>query len=558
MARRLKNAVRKNVLTSSEPNQTVKALLYARVSSKEQEKEGFSIPAQCKLLRDYGAQNGFKIVEEYIDVETAKSTGRTNFGEMVKYLREHPGVRVVLVEKTDRLYRNLKDWVTLDELDIEIHLAKEGTVLSADSRSSEKFMHGIKVLMAKNYIDNLSEEARKGQMEKAEQGIWPSKAPLGYLNVTAMDGKKIIEPDPALAAMVTKLFERYATGHYSLKLLTKEAHADGFVYPKSGNRVPVSTIHAILRNRLYSGMFEWNGKLHQGRHEPLVSIELWERVQGVLTGRNTTPIHSYGREFAFSGLMKCADCGCAVVAEIKKGKYIYYHCTGHADGNRGNPSDCRRKYVREEALERQFAALLDQLYFDEEVLEWVREALKSSYTDERREHEDAIKRCQAEYKRLEDRLNAIYLDKLDGRIDQTFYDRMAKAWKTEQVRLLREIERHTDAEHSYMDDGIKLLELARNARELFAKQEAHEKKRLLNLVFSNSIWHQGEVEATFRQPFDLLAKTTAEIASGNDPEGDLSTGHTSWLGRQDSNLRMAVPKTAALPLGYAPNHRRPV
>lgn len=120
MARRLKNAVRKNVPTSSEPNRTVKALLYARVSSKEQEKEGFSIPAQCKLLRDYAARNGFRIVEEYIDVETAKSTGRTNFGEMVKYLRKHPGARVVLVEKTDRLYRNLKDWVTLDELDIEI------------------------------------------------------------------------------------------------------------------------------------------------------------------------------------------------------------------------------------------------------------------------------------------------------------------------------------------------------------------------------------------------------------------------------------------------------
>ena len=80
----------------------------------------------------------------------------------------------MLVEKTDRLYRNLKDWVTLDELDIEMHFPKEGVVLSRESRSSEKFMHGIKVLMAKNYIDNLSEEARKGMLEKAEQGIWPS------------------------------------------------------------------------------------------------------------------------------------------------------------------------------------------------------------------------------------------------------------------------------------------------------------------------------------------------------------------------------------------------
>ena len=112
----------------------------------------------------------------------------------------------------------------------------------------------------------------------------------------------------------------------------------------------------MVRNRLYAGMFQWNGKLHQGRHEPLVSMELWERVPGVLTGRHATPIHSYGYEFAFTGLMTCVDCGCAVVAEVKKGKYVYYHCTGHADKGRGGYADCRRKYVREEVLGRAKAA----------------------------------------------------------------------------------------------------------------------------------------------------------------------------------------------------------
>ncbi len=150
-----------------------RAVLYARVSSKEQEKEGFSIPAQLKLLKDYAAREGLSVVQEYVDVETAKQTGRTNFGEMVAYLKAHPSIRVMLVEKTDRLYRNLKDWVTVDELDVEIHFPKEGVVLSRESRSSEKFMHGIKVLMAKNYIDNLSEEARKGMQEKAYLAIVP-------------------------------------------------------------------------------------------------------------------------------------------------------------------------------------------------------------------------------------------------------------------------------------------------------------------------------------------------------------------------------------------------
>ena len=168
-----------------------KAVLYARVSSKEQEKEGFSVPSQLKLLRDYGSTEGVRIAQEYVDVETAKLAGRANFGAMVTHLKANPSIRILLVEKTDRLYRNLKDWVTLDELEVEIHFVKEGVILSRDSRSSEKFMHGIKVLMAKNYIDNLSEEARKGMQEKAEQGIWPTVAPLGYRNVSCPDGKRM-------------------------------------------------------------------------------------------------------------------------------------------------------------------------------------------------------------------------------------------------------------------------------------------------------------------------------------------------------------------------------
>ena len=192
------------------------AVIYASVSSKEQDKEGFSIPAQLKLLKEYAAANGFMVAQEYVDVETAKQSGRTAFGEMVAYLKGHPAVRVMLVEKTDRLYRNLKDWVTVDELDVEIHFPKEGVVLSRESRSSEKFMHGIKVLMAKNYVDNLSEETRKGMLEKAEQGIWPSFAPLGYRNLDGPDGKKIIAPDPDVAPIISKLFDWYATGRLSL------------------------------------------------------------------------------------------------------------------------------------------------------------------------------------------------------------------------------------------------------------------------------------------------------------------------------------------------------
>ena len=101
-----------------------RAVVYARVSTPEQEREGFSIPSQLKLLRDYAGTNSIRIDGEYVDVETAKRSGRTNFDEMIRYLKRNPSIRTLLVEKTDRLYRNIRDWVTIDGLGVEIHLVR--------------------------------------------------------------------------------------------------------------------------------------------------------------------------------------------------------------------------------------------------------------------------------------------------------------------------------------------------------------------------------------------------------------------------------------------------
>jgi len=225
----MKSRARQQPAAKPSPGRT--AVMYVRVSSKEQE-QGFSIPAQRQLLNEYAQREGIHVVQEFEDVETAKRAGRSSFGEMVAFLREKSSTcRILLVEKTDRLYRNIKDWVTIDELSIEVHFVKENVVLSEDSRSSEKFMHGIKVLMAKNYIDNLGEEVRKGMIEKARQGHWPTVAPVGYQNNRATHR---IEPDPERAPIIAKLFEWYASGEYSLKALTKKAAAVGLTNRTGG------------------------------------------------------------------------------------------------------------------------------------------------------------------------------------------------------------------------------------------------------------------------------------------------------------------------------------
>ena len=537
MARTIKTKVRQK----PQEVQTPKTVIYARVSSREQEREGFSIPAQ------------FNVAGEYVDIETAKQSGRTNFDEMIRYLRKHTTVQTVLVEKTDRLYRNLKDWVTIDELDVEIHLVKEGVALSRESRSSEKFMHGIKVLMAKNYIDNLSEEVRKGMLEKAEQGLWPSAAPFGYINVVEADGKKAIAIDPDQGPIIARLFEWYATGSYSLKEVGQKARDAGLVYRKSQRPVPVSTVHKILRSRLYTGEFEWRGKVYQGSHKPLISMDLWSSVQDILDGRNRKTRHPKTgggeREFAFTGLISCGHCGCALTAEIKKGKYIYYHCTGF----RGK---CPERFVREEVLEEKFAGLLARLRFSKRIYDLIVRALKESFTVEKRDHAEAVANLRSEIDRLQKRLEAVYIDKLDGGVTDEFYQRMAAQWRDEIGRCQRDLTRHLEASSAYMDEGVALLTLARKAHRLFESASGAEKRRLLNFVLSNCTWQDGELRAEYREPFDLLAETIADADPDNGGDGGDGAKSENWSGRQDSNLRPSAPKADALPDCATPRRRK--
>jgi site-specific DNA recombinase len=499
-----------------------KAAIYARVSSKEQEKEGFSIPAQLKLLTAYAVEKGFAVVQQYVDVETAKRAGRSGFTAMVEFFREQSKTRipanpcrVLLVEKTDRLYRNLKDWVTLDELDLEIHFAKENVVFSHDSRSSEKFIHGIKVLMAKNYIDNLSEETKKGMLEKAEQGIYPSFAPLGYINVQCGD-RRYIQPDPELAPVIRQLFEWYATGNHSLLDVARKANSEGLTYRKTGNKVGKSTVHKILTSPIYHGEFEWVGKHYRGIHEPIISRELFDRVQEVLTEKGHCRRRPHTHEWAFQGLVFCGHCGCALTAEIKKGRYVYYHCTGYK-------GKCPEKYVREEEMARQFGEALRLIQMDREVLEWVVTALKESHGDEKRYHDEMIAKLQKEYQKLQDRVDAMYVDKLDAKVPQEFFDRKNSDWRAEQAEILWKIEKHQNANCSYLEEGVGLLELGQKATSLYEKQEMREKRRVLDFIFSNCLWRDGSLIPNYRKPFDMLAltnvayqkkKATSRVKSG--------------------------------------------
>lgn len=296
-------------------------------------------------------------MREFVDVETAKQAGRGQFGEMLAFLNSDPTCRIILVEKTDRLYRNIKDWITVDELELSVHFVKEGAVVSKDSRSGDKFMHGIKVLMAKNYVDNLSEEVKKGLREKAEQGHWPSVAPVGYINNRETHR---IDVDPVRGPLVTEVFDLYAGGRCSLLGLRKKVYAMGLRHPRSDRAMTKSELHRMLQNPIYHGEFVWLGKRYAGSHTALTTRDTFDAVQDVL---HRKPRARYPKQrHAFMGLLTCGRCGCSMTAEKKKGKYVYYRCTGFH-------GRCGNSYIREEQLSTLLGTTVQRIQLPADVAE---------------------------------------------------------------------------------------------------------------------------------------------------------------------------------------------
>ena len=475
-----------------------KAVIYVRVSSREQEK-GFSIPAQLRYLEEYAVKNNIKVAKIFKEAETAKKAGRKQFGSMLDYITEHDDINIILVEKTDRLYRNIKDWTKIDyeAMNLEIHLAKEGEIVSKESGSSQKFMHGIKVLMAKNYVDNLSEEVRKGLDEKLRKGILPGPAPMGYLN--KRDDQTIIV-DEKLAPLVKKGFELAATGNYTLSKLSKEWYKMGVRGPRSGKAIVKQQVSRILNNPFYHGVIHRKGNHYKGIHEPLITKELFDTVQHVLGFTKRPSDCKY--DFVFRGPMTCAHCGSHITAETKRKKsgktYTYYHCTN------GKKSCSNVKYIREEKIEEQYLEAFKRIQLPQNIVEYTREALLSSHKEEKDFRDTKVKALTTRYKKLENYIDKLYEDKIESVIELHEWEKRTQTYKAEQDEIAVEIDALRRSNTAYMMEGIKLMEIANSASELFPLMDKAEKRELISLVLSNPVIEDATVRYDYKKPFDMF------------------------------------------------------
>jgi DNA invertase Pin-like site-specific DNA recombinase len=473
----------------------VRAVAYVRVSSAEQEKDGNSLPAQRQRIRDYTKKYNIRLVKPiFEDVETAKESGRTNFSRMYQFLIDHPDVRHILVEKTDRLYRNIWDYAILDKkIKPIIHLVWENEVLSHDSRSNAKMVHRIKVVFAQNYVENLSEEVIKGMDKKADKGDWPSPVPIGYIRDTR---DHLIYIDRDRAPLIQDLFEAYATGNYSLKQLTYLAYDMGLRSARKKQKINKSGIHRILNNLLYTGSFIYKGRLHRGNHEKIIEPILYQRVQSIL--KNGSGGRRTKHDLAFRGLVKCGKCGCSMTPDIKKGKYVYYRCTGYKGPCKNWISEDQLVILLEDAIKR--------IHLPAHAAEALRLALQESHSDKEKYHRNAINNLTRRYNTLQQRLERAYDDRLDGVIDKETYKRKADVWNSELIEIEASISSHRQANQKYLELGNQVIELASQAPVLFEHQNNHERRKLVDFVISHSTCVDGSLCVTYRKPFNWFAE----------------------------------------------------
>jgi len=243
-----------------------KALLYIRVSSKEQEKEGYSLDAQEKLGREYAQKNNLEIARMWKVAESAWKRHRTQFNQMIEHSKRHPEIEHIIFDITDRMTRNdfdkLKIYTLIEEFNKSIHFSRTNKIINRDSGSEDEFMFDIEVAVAKKMSNDISRKARMGMLEKAEQGEYPSASPLGYINNKQTH---TIQVDTERAPFMRTAFTEMATGNYSLNTLSDKLYRDG-LRSRNGLKVIKPTLGKIFNNPFYYGSFLFKGTLYRGVH----------------------------------------------------------------------------------------------------------------------------------------------------------------------------------------------------------------------------------------------------------------------------------------------------
>src|SRR3990167_1664183 len=365
-----------------------KYIAYCRKSTDDDNKQILSIEAQVTELKEYAKKENLEIFLLLTESKTAKKPGREDFEKMLKII-EKGEAKGIISWNPDRLVRNSIDGGKI------IYLLDTGKLQSLkfpthwfENTPQGRFMLSIAFGQAKYYIDNLSENVKRGQRQKLRNGVFPGKAPIGYFNEQK---KKTIEIDPIKGKIIRKAFELFVTGKYTYTDIDKFFFKYGISH-RSGNKyLYLERVRFMVKNPFYYGVFEYNGEMYQGSHKPLISKTLFDKCQEIIARRSKT-YKNNKKEFWFLGLAKCKECGSAITAEKHykfyprtrgKVRYDYYRCGKHH-------GYCSQKYVPATNFEQQIRDIIWSVSLHPQNAKWLFNRLHADEVKEKQYTEEKL------------------------------------------------------------------------------------------------------------------------------------------------------------------------
>ncbi|MCX6728565.1 MAG: recombinase family protein [Candidatus Saccharibacteria bacterium] len=491
----------------------MKAITLARVSSKEQE-ENNSIPSQLRRLNDYVERHSFEDVETHKLVESSTKATRKQFSEIIDRIKLSNETVALIVDTIDRLQRDFRESVLLDELrkkgKVELHFLRENLIINDKSNSADILRWDMGVMFAKSYVTQLSDNVKRGNEQKRINGEWCGKAPFGYVNTDFSEGggRKWIAPDKATEHVVYDMYNRYASGAYSMNTLRR--------YIMSEYRIQLATsqIDRILKNTFYYGVMTVKGIEYRHKYEPLISKELFDKVQEVKNGFNKKKFKYAGLPYPYRGLIKCGACGCSITPEKSKG-HTYYHCTQYHGKHNA-------LYIREEDLTKQLMQAFANIQPTQEQYEQVMGLLKASHGDKMKYREQNLTSLQAELNKADKRTEKLYESYLDGDIDKDYYKKKNQELKSQKENVQNKIDSLDKASDDFYVTVENIMRISRDAPKLFESSKLEQKRELINLVLQNLELHNGQLRWEYKKPFDSMASCNKT---------------SNWLGLVDSNFK---------------------
>jgi DNA invertase Pin-like site-specific DNA recombinase len=487
----------------------MQVVVWARVSSREQ-REGYSLDAQLRVARDRARANGWTIAREFVVAESAKrGSERTLFNEMLAWVRanaKRQSLRAILSHKLDRVCRNMRDAVRLQELEdgCGVQLAFVDNQFGSGAAGALSF--NVMAAVAQYYSDNLRSEVLKGMDERVRQG-WPTGlAPFGYINVADRD--EPVQPHPEKALTLVRIFELYGSGGFTFKSLGDRLEQEGHAFRPGKSRFHRGALAHILSNRFYVGELHRGGQIHEGRYRVLITRAQFEACQDVLHGRNR---RTGSPDIPLSGrLLQCAFCGQSITGErIKRSlagggvrEHTYYRCANNAPG-----PDHPKVRWKSDDLERAIADDLGRLRMPTpEVAAWFRTALAAAFEDltaHRRTQGASLAKRKAELATMQDRLLNAYLA---GTVDEEVHVRKSSELKQQLARIDEDLQRLPESTETRADAALRLFDLAQSAGETWLRSNNTVRRELVDAVCLNRQLTDVTLVTTKRKPFDALAE----------------------------------------------------